>query len=177
MQAVSVEVGGLLCAKAAGQLPRNENQVSYLRRSTNVSRSSPSNPTEDDLFIIMQRAHTQDPVHKFVRDVKTALEPAIVLAEDQQLKDLVRFCTFPFDFSIFTVDPTFSLGEFDVTPLTYRNLLLESKRTSQPPVFLGPVLVHYKKTFATYLFLHHRSLGTVPSSRELEYLVLTEKNL
>jgi hypothetical protein len=58
----------------------------------------------------MQRAHTQDPVHKFVREVKTAPEPAIVLAEDQQLKDLVRFCTSPFDFSIVTIDPIFSLG-------------------------------------------------------------------
>ena len=107
----------------------------------------------------MQRAHTLDPAHKFVRDVKTAPEPTVLLAEDHQLRDLLRSCTSPFDFSIITIEPTFSLGEFDVTPLTYRNLLLESKRTNQPPVFLGPVLVHYRKTFATYLLFASALIG------------------
>lgn len=41
----------------------------------------------------MQRAHTQDPSNKFIRDVKTAPEPAIVVAHDSQLQDLVRFRT------------------------------------------------------------------------------------
>ena len=43
-------------------------------------------------------------------------EPAFVLARDRQLHDLVRFCTVAEGFSILTVDPTFNLGDFDVTP-------------------------------------------------------------
>ena len=65
---------------------------------------------------------------------------------------MVRFSTSASEFGIITIDPTFTLGDFDVTPITYRHLLLETKRNKQPPIFLGPVLLHYKKTFATYLF-------------------------
>lgn len=37
-----------------------------------------------------------------------------VLAKDQQLNDLVRFCCNPRQFSILGIDPTFNLGEFSV---------------------------------------------------------------
>lgn len=61
-----------------------------------------------------------------------------------------------------TVDPTFSLRECDVTPVTYRHLLFETRRGKQPPVFLGPSLIHYKKTFATYLFFASSLIGHRP---------------
>ena len=57
-----------------------------------------------------------------------APDPAIVIAEDHHIADLVRFCTSSTEFGILTVDPTFSLGQFDVTPITYRHLLLSTKR-------------------------------------------------
>ena len=102
----------------------------------------------DELFVVMQHAYAQDTMNKFIRDIKMAPEPAIVLADDQQLADLQCFCTSSLDFGVLMVDPTFSLGDFDVTPITYRYLLLETRRNGQMPVFLGPILVHYKKMFA-----------------------------
>ena len=51
-----------------------------------------------------------------------------------------------------TIDPTFSLGDFDITVITYRHSLLISRQAGQPPAIVGPILIHYKKTFATYLF-------------------------
>lgn len=66
------------------------------------------NAAADDLFVMMQRAHTEDPASKFVRDIKIAPEPAIVLAVDQQLHDLVRFSTSAREFGIITIDPTFT---------------------------------------------------------------------
>ena len=60
-----------------------------------------------------------------------------------------------------TVDPTFSLGDFDVTPTTFDHLMLGSKRTRKPPVMLGPTMIHYRKKFSTYKFLasgHNRNL-------------------
>lgn len=85
-----------------------------------------------------------------------------MLANDQQLQDVVRFGTSSTAFGIITVDPTFTLGDFDVTPLTYRHLLLETKRSKQPPIFLGPVLIHYRKTFSTYLFFASSLIGLSP---------------
>ena len=101
----------------------------------------------------MQRAYTAAP------------DPAVVLADDSQLVDMERFCTSSLEFGIVTVDPTFTLGEFDVTPITYRHLLLKTKRTERPPVFLGPILIHYRKTFSTYLFFASTLVGL---SRQLE---------
>ena len=60
---------------------------------------------------------------------------------------------------ILTIDPLFSLGKFDVTPITYRHLLLESKRSGKSPVCIGPVLIHCKKTFSTYLFFASSLVG------------------
>lgn len=116
----------------------------------------------DDLFAVIQRAHMEDPAHKLVCDIKTSPEPAIVLADDQQLHDLCRFATSSHDFCIVTIAPTFSLGDFDVTPLTYHHLPLESRRNKRSPIFLGPVLIHYKKAFATYLFFASSLIGQCP---------------
>ena len=101
---------------------------------------------------MIQQAKLGDSTGMFVRGTRASPEPVFVLARDRQLDDLVQFCTNPSVFSILTVDPTFNFGAFDVTPTTYRHLLLESVRSGLPPVLIGPTMVHYHKTFYTYLF-------------------------
>jgi len=64
------------------------------------------------------------------------------------------------------VDPTFCLGDFDVTLITYRHLFLQSKRFKTPPVFVGPACIHYRKTFSTYLFFFASTI--IGQCRELE---------
>ena len=91
--------------------------------------------------------------------MNAAPEPAVVVATEHQLQDLARFCTSSFEFSILTVDPTFCLGEFDVTLITFRHLFLQSKRFKTPPVFVGPACIHYKKLFSTYLFFASTIIG------------------
>ena len=67
VELLSHEVGGVLGATAPGQLPRNEKQVVNLK-----SKRCSSSAAADDLFAVMQDAHTQDPNNRFVRDIKTA---------------------------------------------------------------------------------------------------------
>lgn len=122
---------------------------------------------DDELFIAMTECKSKDVTARFVRDVKAAPEPALVLATDQQLDDVVRFATSSEEFCVVTVDPTFNLGDFDVTPLTYRHLLLETVRSGNQPVFLGPILIHYRKTFSTYLYFASTLIGL---RRDLEKL-------
>ena len=85
----------------------------------------------------MQKAHTEDPASQFIQGIRTTPDPAIILAFDFQLDDLVRFCTSQSrgEFCVLTVDPTFSLGDFDVTPITYRHMLLETKRKITSDIF------------------------------------------
>ena len=149
IQQVSEEVGGVCGAYVPGELPRNEKQVTNTRKLS-IGGQGPSGEV-DELFVVMQRAYSEDPQSKFIRAIRTSPDAAVVLAE---IKDIERFCTSSTDFGILAVDPTFSLGEFDVTPITYRHLLLVTKRNGKPPAFIGPVLIHYRKTFAIYLFFH-----------------------
>ena len=77
-------------------------------------------------------------------------------------------------FGIVTADPTSTLEDFDVTPITYQHLLLETKQSKKTPVFLGPVLTRYWKTFTTYLFLCHHLLGCLCSWKVSEHLAQME---
>ena len=100
-----------------------------------------------------------------MRDIKTTPDPAIVLAYNHQLDDLVRFCATPagIDSSILSIDPTFCLGDFECTPTTYRHLLLATRRYGKPPIFIGPCLVHYWKNFAASLVALRRELEALRS--------------
>ena len=151
---LSSTVGGVSNASTPGELPRNEKQVTNLRQQAKLKRHAVGPSGEvDDLSVVLQRAYSEDPGSKFIRSIRAAPDPAIVLAEDHQVADLVRFCTSSTEFGILTVDPT---GHFDVTPITYRHLLLSTNRNGNTPVFLGPVLVHCRKT---YLFFASSLVG------------------
>lgn len=159
---LSASAGGIVGASYPGQLPRNEEQVSNFKKRNEVGGTAAQNQISseaNDLYTVMLQAHLEDTGKKFVRDIKAYPEPAVILASDLQLNDIVRFCCNPFEYSVLTVDPTFSLGDFDVTPTTYRHLLLECNRSKKPPVMIGPTLIHYKKTFQTYLFLASSMVG------------------
>ena len=69
--------------------------------------------------------------------------------------------------SILGIDPTFHLGEFSVTVTTYRHLQLIERRTRKPPVLLGPMLIHQKKTRESYYFLASGIVGLCPNLRGL----------
>ena len=155
MSRVCSRAGGIQAAAAPGQLPRNERQVKYLKHA---AKSSSCNPA-DELYSVMFQAKQEDQNNTFVRDIKVLPDPAILIGKDYQLDDLVRFSTNSTEHCVLTIDPTFSLGDFDVTPITYRHLLLETQRSGNTPVCVGPILVHYKKAFPTYLFYASSLVG------------------
>ena len=64
--------------------------------------------------------------------------------------DLARFTTSGFLCHPFSVHQTFRTRQFKVTPAVFKNLMLKSKRTDESPVFLGPTMIHHKKTYDTY---------------------------
>ena len=89
---------------------------------------------------------------KFVRDIKIAPEPMCVLFMDWQMDDMVRFLTNHRNFSILTVDTTYNLGDFYVTPTTYKHLMLLEVTSNKHPIFPGPILVHQRKDFASFSY-------------------------
>ena len=145
----------MLQASSPCELPRNECQVTYLHSKEKAS----SDALTDQVFAMMQSAKVGDSLGCFVRETRSSPEPAFVLARDRQLDDLVRFCAIADSFSVLTVDPTFNLGDFDVTPTTYRHCLLISPRSGKSPIMIGPIMIHYRKTFHTYLFFASTLIG------------------
>lgn len=162
VSSVSNCVGGVMNATDPCELPRDEQQVSKLKQRVKfkcTAGAATGTYRSDEFAVVMQKAFMEDESKLFIRDVKTIREPAIIVAQDRQLNDLVRFCSNAEEFGIMTVDPTFTLGQFDVTVITYRNLLLQSRRSEQPPVMIGPVMIHYKKTYTTNLHFASTLLG------------------
>ena len=158
---VSDDLGGVASCAGVGQLPRNRQQASDLKRnrertqqpnsSTQKNMSGPGRA--DDPWYLLLNASKQHSLNKetaFVRDVRVGGEPLCVLASNRQLNDLKRFCCNHKEFKPLTVDPTFDIGTFNVTPISYQHLLLETKNEGKHPTLIGPVLISEKKTEETY---------------------------
>lgn len=154
--------GGVVGASSCGSVPRNIKQISnrkFVKKEADVV---------DPLFAVMEECKKeQSQANPFIRVVNAAPEPMCVLARDRQLNDMVRFCTDDCQFSIVGVDPTFNLGDFSVTVITYRHLQLLHRVTKKHPVILGPMLVHQNKTFESYHFLASSMVGLCPQLSSL----------
>ena len=95
----------------------------------------------------------------FVQDVKAAPFPMCVMCFDWQLNDMVRFLTCNHHFGVLTVDTTYKLGEFYVTPMTYPHLMLQEVKANRHPTTIGPILVHQKVDFAAFNYLASSLIG------------------
>ena len=139
VEQVSKENGGEISAKSAGSLPRNR------RQAYNISKHQKE---QDPLYNLIVDSQTlkQD---QFVREVKLSPEPSVIMAKDYQIADLDAFCTNPEHHCVFGVDPTFDLGHFNLTVTTYKQLQLV-KANGESPTFVGPLFLHYRKTFSCY---------------------------
>ena len=138
----TAEEGGENFARGASCLPRDRMQIKNFKRCQN------STAEENVLYSVMLECKlAQGKSNAFVRDVKAAPEPMAVVFFDWQLNDLERFCTNNHSFSVLSVDTTFNLGDFFVTPTTYRHLMLED---GKHPAIIGPVLVHQQLKFSSF---------------------------
>ena len=161
---VSKKLGGVVGSKSPCELPRNERQATYLKSKCTNSQFSNDKSFTDDVFVLMQRAKEKDDLGLFVRETRTSPEPAFVLARDRQLDDLVQYCTPNENFSILTVDPTFNLGAFDVTPITYKHDKYKNRETTcvyRSSVNTLPQDISFVFVFCCH---HHRTSSKVTSS-------------
>ena len=156
------QYGGEINIKGAGSVIRDEMQVKNFRRSL-------ATPKDNNAFhaILLECKLAQGKAEAFIRDVKAAPEPMAVCYADWQLKDLERFCTNPLEFSVLTVDTTFNLGDFFVTPVCYEHLLLEDIRSGKSPIIIGPVLVHQQMKFTSFNYL---ASTLIDGNKNLRYI-------
>lgn len=138
------ENGGILQLKSVGGHARNVKQL------TNIKRNNQEGTDDEFVELLhMLKEDARDPETAFVRKVDNSTDPCIVLASNQQLRDVERFCTNPAKFSILGVDATFNFGKFYVTLTMYRHLLLRTRENCHP-VRIGPTLLHHRKEAGSY---------------------------
>ena len=119
---VSSSAGDIITASHAGSLPRNRQQVSNMRRHTELSCDPSTSKQKDPLFSVVMMCKNSEGCksnESFVHIVTGAPEPMVVLCPEWTLNDLDRFCTGS-PHAVLTLDPTFDLGDFNVTISTYR---------------------------------------------------------
>ena len=141
--------GGVMGAAAGCDLPRDRKQAQNLKYSESHSDLL-SKPSADILAHVMQTCKdSSESDSVFVRSVEAAPEPMCILGTNQQLMDMERFCT-GHPSSVLSIDPTFNLGPFNVTPTTYHHLLVETSSGSNP-ILLGPILITKLRPFALFI--------------------------
>jgi hypothetical protein len=149
---IAEDLGGIATCATVGQIPRGQQQVKDLRKESRIKTLSSANAQDDPWYRILGECKKQagNTNTAFLRDVRVAPEPLCIMTTNRQLNDLKRFCCNPVEFRPFTVDPTFDIGNYNVTPITYQHLLLANKRDGKHPSFIGLGLLHEKKTTETY---------------------------
>jgi len=148
------EKGGIENIHSSGELPRDRAQAANFRREVKEKDKSVKSSCHDPLLSVMDccKEEQRDPKTVFIREVSSAPELLVVLANSMQLEEVKRFCTNPARFSVFGVDVTFNVGDYYVCLTTYRDLMLKTK-SGVHPVMLGPILIHQRKLFSSYYTL------------------------
>ena len=171
LQEVETLHGGVTEAKSECDIPRNRQQVYNInhnkkRKANEGVASAEVNFPKDVLAQVMLMCKQSSGTDW---SVEAAPEPMCVLATDQQIADIVRFCTGDRN-GILSVDPTFNLGPFYVNPTTYSNLLVTTKNGNHP-ILLGPVIIHQTKTLRPFHYFASTLLRLNPQLVHLEQMV------
>lgn len=163
MHAIIDDRGGIENIRNSAEYPRDRVQIYRARKS----KSGSCLPATDPLIQLLQMSKEQqrgDKAGWFVRDVQLSNERTVFLANDQQLLDVERFCTNPELFSVFSVDATFNVAKHYFTFGTYRNLMLETQRGTNP-VCVGPGVLHKRKLESSYYILPSSMVKYRPETR------------
>lgn len=130
---------------------RNYDQANYARRSGKHLFQTLTNKSDD----LMQAVYAaKKPGDNFIRSVQEHPEAIVVLATNNQINDIKRFCADPElgKAAIFSVDLTFNLGDFYVCVTSYKNPML-TNIIGNNPTQIGPCQIQHRKLHSSYQFL------------------------
>ena len=154
-QEIIKERGGIMNITNAGEFPRNRSQIYNINKKMKSKTSGVDLSHNDPLLQVIVKAKEEQmgrAENILIREVPLFPELIVFLASDQQLEDIERFCTNPARFCVLGVDATFQIAGFYFTFVTYRNLMLKTKRGNHP-VFIGPGILHKQKLYTSYTTL------------------------
>ena len=157
---VTNDVGGLSSASCPSSIPKDTNQLKYMRMKRKEAK-------DDPIFNITQAMKNgeNEGKEKFIRSYTLDDgSPKVIAFLDRQLEDIANFCcndVVNFK-SLLYVDVTFQLGPFFLLVTAYRNTTLFMKGTDVSPSMIGPVMMCMLKEGTTYLTLFQKLTAQLP---------------
>ena len=124
------ESGGVCGVDSTGTLPRNVNQVKYIKKK----QQEPGPANKDPLASVMELQKTTYCTFRgFLREIVCNDLPTVMLFTDRQLNNIVKCCCHrrPNQVSELGVDLTFQLGPFYLLVTSYKNTVLKVKGTDR----------------------------------------------
>jgi len=108
----------------------------------------------------MSQVKDKDFVHKFTFSGDSL---HYALATKQQLYDLECFCTDSANFSAFSIDSTFDVGNFFVTNTCFENKRVDyanGRYRGRHPMMMGPTFIHTKQETNDYVHFFSNAVRT-----------------
>ena len=140
--------------------PRNLKLVQNIKHKNERGKRNTENNrknTADDIQTIINMMNE----HPFIQEIvqTKGKPPKVILYNEEQLKQVKKFCVTKDDKSILGVDRTFNLGACFVTLTAFKNTHLLRRSIQKFPIMLGPVFLHWHGECSTYqrFFSHHRT--------------------
>ena len=138
--------------------PRNMRQVYNRKQNLQAKQGTqPCGNVADEVQTVLSMLQTSSIVKVCVAEGDKP--PCVIVYDDRQLADVKRFCCGKSPTCVLGVDRTFNVGKCFVTVTTYKYTDVIRLRSSQPPIFLGPLYLHWDATLSTYAnFFQHLRL-------------------
>ena len=111
------------------------------------NKSFNSSGRADPIFELIQQCSVDlaPGGRKFIQSVNFETSPSCVLSTDDQLQNVVRFCSNPGFACVLGIDPTFIMGKFYVTMTIFTYTHVIGKGTDISTTLFGPLFVHTEK--------------------------------
>ena len=135
------KAGGVFGASSVSDIPSGKQQIYNA-----MSRLS-SSVAQDDVEHLLKYARDKEDLILYHSDFP---EDRWVLGTNSMCSALAKLTSSDVISHPFSVDQTFQMGQFEVTPVVFKNLFLKSKRMDKSLVFVGPSMIHHKKTYDAY---------------------------
>jgi len=102
--------------------------------------------------------------------VQNGNHPVVTLFNTQHILDIKRFCCKDGG-EVLSMDKSFTLGNFHVTPAVYKDTSLVRRTSLGHPICFGPTFIHTSSTTKTYSAFLHQIVDNLKDS-EIKTLVI-----
>ena len=156
------------CARDSRQVRNIKYNLDKQKRVENEEKL-PNKNFSDHILIIANKLHERP---QFVRSLLIEKSsPSIILFSDQMIESIKNLCNNEQHKSVLCIDRTFNLCDVYVTITSYKHNGLVSKRSHEPPIFIGPILLHGKATYDVYHFFLSKLAASLGSNNQPQLII------